>query len=145
MDFRKYVILLIVFLILTLSVLGFRSITTMDIAIIANVQSMMSSFPTAYPEAFAGLTYGFRFWIPALIVAIILIMARKYVSMFLMFIVVQFAYVTSDILKTIIGRVRPPMEMQVTPLTNPSFPSGHDTVPKQQSEILRPDRYWNRS
>jgi undecaprenyl-diphosphatase len=97
----------------------------MDIAIIANVQSMMSPFSTAFPEAFAHLTYGFRFWILALVVAIALIMGKKYVSMFLMFFTIQFAYVTSDILKTIIGRVRPPMEMQVTPLTNPSFPSGH--------------------
>lgn len=128
MDFRKYLIIIMIFIILTFIVLGYQSVTTLDIAVIAKVQAAMSSFSTEIPKVFGDLTYGFKFWIPVLLVALLLIIKRKYASAVLMFIIVQLAYCASDVLKTIIGRVRPPMEMRVIPLDNPSFPSGHSLI-----------------
>lgn len=128
MDIRKYLIVIMLFLIVTCLVLGFPSVTSADISIIAAVQKTMASFSKQIPITIGSLTYGAQYWIPILIVGLLLIIIRKYASAVLLFITVQLAYFTSDILKTIIGRVRPPMEMRVIPLDNPSFPSGHSLL-----------------
>lgn len=128
MDFRKYLIAIMAFIILTFIVLGYSIVTTMDIAIIANVQKTMSSFSVEIPKIFGNLSYGFKFWIPVLVVALILIIKRKYASAALFFIMMHFGYFISDILKTLIGRERPPIDMRVIPLNNPSFPSGHSLI-----------------
>ncbi|MBR6162915.1 phosphatase PAP2 family protein [bacterium] len=128
MDIRKYLIVFVLFLIVTCLAVGFPSVTRLDISIIANVQSAMADFSKQIPITVSDLTYGAKYWIPILIVALILVIKRKYASVVLMLITIQTAYLTSDILKTIIGRVRPPMEMRVIPLDNPSFPSGHSLM-----------------
>ena len=128
MDIRKYLIVFVLFLIVTCLAVGFPSVTRLDISIIANVQSAMADFSKQIPITVGDLTYGAKYWIPILIAALILVIKRKYASVVLMLITIQTAYLTSDVLKTIIGRVRPPMEMRVIPLDNPSFPSGHSLM-----------------
>lgn len=128
MDFRKYLIIIMSFIILTFIVLGFKSVTTIDIAIISHVQKTMSAFSADIPRVVGDLTYGFKFWIPVLVVSLLLIIKRKYVSSILIFFIIEAAYLTSDVLKTIIGRVRPPVDMRLIPLDNPSFPSGHSLL-----------------
>ena len=128
MDIRKYLIVLVLFLIVTCLVLGYPFVTNTDISIIAAVQKTMASFSKQIPITIGELTYGAKYWIPVLVLALILIISRKYASAVLLFVTVQMSYFASDVLKTIIGRVRPPMEMRVIPLDNPSFPSGHSLL-----------------
>ncbi len=128
MDIRKYLIVIVLFLIVTCLAVCYPLVTRVDISIIAAVQNTMSVFSKQIPITIGDLTYGEKFWIPVLIAALILVIKRKYVSAVLMCITLQFSYLVSDFLKMIIGRVRPPMEMRVIPLDNPSFPSGHSLI-----------------
>ena len=57
-----------------------------------------------------------------------LIMIRHYHMMWLVLLASAGASLVNTLVKVIIARPRPPMELRVTEVTSPSFPSGHSTM-----------------
>ena len=120
----NYVILsLIVFVAITLLVLYFPNMRSIDTELLRTIRKFLGQFPSYIPVFFSSYGGIGNFWWPQITAGAVLISHQKYLKTFLLIFFTQGAYVFVDsYFKNIICRERPSIHAGY------SFPSGHTTI-----------------
>ena len=120
--------LLVVFALLTCLVIFCPQIAEFEYKIIKAVQGFMSFLPVYIPRFLSGFGYYPISVISFLVVAGAIALKRKYITLLCFGAMAYSVFYVSEFVKNLIGRPRPPVDLQVLLFTNPSFPSGHSLV-----------------
>ena len=114
---------LIVFVAITLLVLYFPNMRSIDTELLRTIQKFLGQFPSYIPVFFSSYGGIGNFWWPQITAGAVLISHQKYLKTFLLIFFTQGAYVFVDsYFKNIICRERPSIHAGY------SFPSGHTTI-----------------
>ena len=114
---------LIVFVALTLLVLYFPNMRSIDTELLRTIRKFLGQFPSYIPVFFSNYGGIGNFWWPQITAGAVLISHQKYLKTFLLIFFTQGAYVFVDsYFKNIICRERPSIHAGY------SFPSGHTTI-----------------
>lgn len=127
-DYIVFASLIAVFLVLTGLVVFCPQMAEYEYKIIKAVQNFMSFLPIYIPRFFSGFGYYPLTAITFLVVAGIVILKRDYITVLCFGSMTYSVFHVSEFVKNLIGRPRPPVDLQVLLHTNPSFPSGHSLV-----------------
>ena len=127
-DYIIFVSLIVIFLALTGLVVFVPQIAGYEWKIIKAVQGLMSFASVYIPRFFSGFGYIPLVAITFLISAAILVLKREYITLLCLGSMSYSVFHVSELVKNLIGRPRPPVDLQVLLHTNPSFPSGHSLV-----------------
>ena len=127
-DYIVFALLIAVFLVLTGLVVFCPQMAEFEYKIIKAVQNFMSFLPIYIPRFFSGFGYYPLTAITFLVVAGIVILKRDYITVLCFGSMTYSVFHVSEFVKNLIGRPRPPVDLQVLLHTNPSFPSGHSLV-----------------
>ena len=114
---------LIVFVAITLLVLYFPNMRSIDTELLRTIRKFLGQFPSYIPVFFSNYGGIGNFWWPQITAGAVLISHQKYLKTFLLIFFTQGAYVFVDsYFKNIICRERPSIHAGY------SFPSGHTTI-----------------
>lgn len=114
---------LIVFVVITLLVLYFPNMRSIDTELLRTIRKFLGQFPSYIPVFFSNYGGIGNFWWPQITAGAVLISHQKYLKTFLLIFFTQGAYVFVDsYFKNIICRERPSIHAGY------SFPSGHTTI-----------------
>lgn len=107
-------ILLIIFILFSIVINTCPAITLWDRGLITEIQRFMTSIPVWVPTAFGDIIYAFMIITPLLFMGWYFMLKRKYFDVIYLFSVPMLTYGLSYILKQLVERPRPPMELQLS-------------------------------
>lgn len=129
MNCKNAAILFLFFLAFSLAVLLIPSVTQYDILCIKCVQEFLSEFSSQIPIAAGGIIFYIMTCLPLVITGIYFLIHKMYRNMFLFTAVPFIAYFINSIIKTIVQRPRPPLELQFEEhMSSSSYVSRHTFV-----------------
>lgn len=127
-DYIVLVSLIVIFSALTCLVVFCPQIAEYEYKIIKHVQDTMSFASIYIPRFLSGFGYKPLFAITFLIAAGFVALKRDFITLLCFSLMSCSVFNVSEFVKNLIGRPRPPLDLQVLLHTNPSFPSGHSLV-----------------
>ena len=127
-DYIVFVSLIVIFAALTCLVVLCPQVAEFEWKIIKAVQDFMSFASVYIPRFFSGFGYRPLVAITFLIASGFIVLKRDYITLLCMGTMSYSVFYVSEFIKNLIGRPRPPVDLQVLLHTNPSFPSGHSLV-----------------
>ena len=107
-------ILVISFILFSVVINTYPTITLWDRALIAHIQNLFANVPQWIPTAFDGVFYASMIVIPLIIAWICFIAKKKYFDVAYLGLVPLITYGLSSILKHIVERPRPPIELHLS-------------------------------
>ena len=107
-------ILVISFILFSVVINTYPAITLWDRALIAHIQNVLANVPQWIPTAFDGVFYASMIVIPLIIAWICFIAKKKYFDVAYLGLVPLITYGLSSILKHIVERPRPPIELHLS-------------------------------
>lgn len=107
-------ILVISFILFSVVINTYPTITLWDRALIAHIQNLFANVPQWIPTAFDGVFYASMIVIPLIIAWICFIAKKKYFDIAYLGLVPLITYGLSSILKHIVERPRPPIELHLS-------------------------------
>ena len=107
-------ILVISFILFSVVINTYPTITLWDRALIAHIQKALENVPQWIPTAFDGVFYASMIVIPLIIAWICFIAKKKYFDVAYLGLVPLITYGLSSILKHIVERPRPPIELHLS-------------------------------
>lgn len=117
-----------IFLIAALCTAHINGLNEAEIKIIAHIQHALSIIPNKIPEAITNLPYGKTRNIVLILLIVSLLMAKNIKGAIIAFAALPVCQTIYEILKELISRERPPIDMRLTYVENFSFPSGHSLM-----------------
>ena len=127
-DYIVFVSLIVIFSALTCLVVFCPQIAEYEYKIIKHVQDFMSFSSVYIPRFLSGFGYKPLVAITFLIASGIIALKRDYITLICFGTMSYSVFHISELVKNLIGRPRPPVDLQILLHTNPSFPSGHSLV-----------------
>ncbi len=129
MNCKNAAILFIIFLIFSFIVLFIPYITQVDIACIKYVQEILSGVNSQIPISAGGTVFYIMLCFPLAIGNLYFLLHKMYRNIFLFSAVPFVAYFINSIIKTIVQRPRPPIELQFEEhMSSSSYVSRHTFV-----------------
>ena len=107
-------ILVISFILFSVVINTYPTVTLWDRALIAHIQNLFANVPQWIPTAFDGVFYASMIVIPLIIAWICFIAKKKYFDIAYLGLVPLITYGLSSILKHIVERPRPPIELHLS-------------------------------
>jgi undecaprenyl-diphosphatase len=107
-------ILITIFILFSVVINTYPAITLWDRALIAHIQNVLANVPQLIPTAFDGVFYASMIVIPLIIAWICFIAKKKYFDIAYLGLVPLITYGLSSILKHIVERPRPPIELHLS-------------------------------
>lgn len=107
-------ILITIFILFSVVINTYPAITLWDRALIAHVQNLLGNVPQWIPTTFDGIFYASMIVIPLIVAWICFITKKKYFDIAYLGVVPLVTYGFSSILKHIVERPRPPIELHLS-------------------------------
>ena len=107
-------ILITIFILFSVVINTYPAITLLDRALITHIQNVLANVPQWIPTAFDGVFYALMIVIPLIIAWICFIAKKKYFDVAYLGLVPLITYGLSSILKHIVERPRPPIELHLS-------------------------------
>lgn len=107
-------VLVLLFIIFSIIINSYPAITLWDRALIVNVQNFLNDVPLWIPTALDGVLYAFMIVAPLIVMWIFFAIKKKYFDIVYLGIIPLITYGLSSILKHIVERPRPPIELHLS-------------------------------
>jgi len=139
-KFENYILILIMavsFILFSLTafcVFNIKSLSALDISIVASFHNIAAAHSTQIPGFITELGYGFNVTFLMIIFTVIFISFKEYKSALLLNLTTSSAYFLNEFIKFFLHRARPALEYQILSYSGAngypgfSFPSGHTLV-----------------
>lgn len=129
MNYKTALILLFIFLVFTFIVIFVPDVTQLDIEIIKNIQKSLAGYNSQIPVMFGGILFYIITCFPLAIAGIYFCVKKMYKNIFLYTVVPFLAYLINSIVKIIVQRPRPSIELQIEEhMKSSSYVSRHTFV-----------------
>ena len=129
MNCKYLVILFLIFLLFSFMVISIPIITEYDITVIKYVQNILNWVNPIIPISLGGIVFYIITCLPLVIEGLYFLFNRMYKCIFLYALVPFTAYFLNSIIKIIVSRPRPPLELQIEEhMKSSSYISRHTFV-----------------
>ncbi len=129
MNCKNALIIFIIFLIFSFIVMSIPFVTEADVTCIKYVQSILSEVNSQIPIASGGVIFYIMICIPLFLGNLYFLFRKMYKNIFLFSAVPFVSYFINSIIKAVIQRPRPPIELQIEEhMSSSSYVSRHTFV-----------------